>query len=387
MFPGVVFTPSTFGMFMMLLRSVAGLSCVLSVLLAGCAWAPGHQMNTELIANDGSPESSQVELVPITPKLIAVDSSNRTRPVIAAELLAFKPDTYHIGPADVLFITVWDHPELTAPSGTQLQGDANGRYVGPDGVLFYPYAGNIHAAGKTVEELRTEIASRLTKYIDNPQVDVSVLRFGSQQVLLSGAFKQTAPVPVTTKPLTLMEVLGIAGIDTKEADLSSLSLVRDGKSYQLDVYALTREPSDIYQLFVKNGDSIHLPYNDNNKVYVMGEILRPQALTFKAGSMNLTDAIGSAGGLEQMTSKGQDVYVIRGVDNLSAEKAKIFQLQAKSPSAFVLAGKFQLQPQDVVYVGAAGITRWNRVISQLLPSLNVLGVTAGAANEIDDLGN
>jgi len=30
-----------------------------------------------------------------------------------------------------------------------------------------------------------------------------------------------------------------------------------------------------------------------------------------------------------------------------------------------------MQPQDVVFVGAAGITRWNRFISQLFPSANI----------------
>lgn len=356
-------------------------------LFSGCALAPGQHMNARVIANDGSPESSQVELIPITPKLIAVDESTRSKPVIPAELLTYQPETYHIGSGDVLFITVWDHPEMTAPSGAQSSGESNGRTVRPDGTLFYPYAGNIQAAGRTIEDLRTEIASRLTRYIDNPQVDVNVLRFASQQVLLSGAFEKTLPVPITTKPLSLMEALGIGSINTREADLSSLTLIRNGNHYKMDVYALTREPSEIHNVYLQDGDTLDLPYNDNNKVYVLGEVARPQALLFKAGSMNLTDAIGSVGGLTQLTSKGQDVYVIRGVHDLAKEKAKIFQLNAKSPSAFILSGKFQLYPQDVVYVGSAGVTRWNRVLSQLLPSLNLLGTSARTVDAIDDVSN
>lgn len=372
---------------MMLRRLPLWFSAQAVVLATGCALAPGHHMDSSRIARDGSAESSQVELLPITPKLVAIDNASRQKAVIPAELLAWQPDTYRIGPSDVLFITVWDHPEITNPSGSQTQGAANGRYVRPDGTLFFPFVGNIVAAGKTIEELRTEISDKLTRYIDSPQVDVNVQKFASQQVLLSGAFKNTRPIPVTTKPLSLVEVIGVGGINTNEADLSALAIIREGHRYELNLAELTREPSELHRIFLKHGDTVDLPYNDNNKVYVMGEIKSPKALQFKADSMNLTDAIGSAGGLNQMTAKGQDVYVIRGVTDLSREKAKIFQLNARSPSAFILSGQFQLQPQDVVYIGPAGITRWNRLISQLLPSVLALGSTARTANQIENLNN
>lgn len=357
------------------------------MVLTSCAWAPGQKMDATHIARDDSRESEQVELIPITPKLIAIEQSDQQAPTIDANLLNFKPDNYHIGSSDVLFITVWDHPELTVPSGAQLQGNANGRYVGADGTLFYPYVGNIVAAGKTLEDLRIEITAKLKAYIEKPQVDVSVMNYNSQSVLVSGAFKNTLPIPITSRPLTLVEALGINGVDTLQADLSSLRLIRDNKTYVLDVYALSRQPSELNHIYLKPGDSLHLPYNDNNKVYVMGEVQRPQALALKSNSTSLTDAIGSSGGLSQISAKGQEVYIIRGVNDLSTEKAKIYQLNAKSPSSFVLASKFMLQPQDVVYIGAAGITRWNRYISQLLPSLSILSAAANTANDIDNLGN
>jgi polysaccharide export outer membrane protein len=62
-----------------------------------------------------------------------------------------------------------------------------------------------------------------------------------------------------------------------------------------------------------------------------------------------------------------------------APPAKVFQLDARSPSAFALGDQFRVKPGDVVFVGAAGVTRWNRVLSQLLPSANLLS-SAAAAN-------
>src|SRR3546814_3824376 len=63
---------------------------------------------------------------------------------------------------------------------------------------------------------------------------------------------------------------------------------------------------------------------------------------------------------------------------MMTEPAKVFQLNADSPTALALAKHFQLQPQDVVFVGPANITRWNRFISQLLQSANVVGIGAAA---------
>ncbi|PKL94166.1 MAG: capsular biosynthesis protein, partial [Gammaproteobacteria bacterium HGW-Gammaproteobacteria-9] len=75
---------------------------------------------------------------------------------------------------------------------------------------------------------------------------------------------------------------------------------------------------------------------------------------------------------------GEALYVIRGAEDMMTEPAKVFQLNADSPTAFALAKHFPLQPQDVVFVGPANITRWNRFISQLLPSANVIGIGAAA---------
>lgn len=357
------------------------------IFVSGCAFAPGQKMDAERISNDSSSESNQVELIPITPKLIAVDDNSIKNNDIPTALLDYKPDSYRIGPSDVLFITVWDHPEMTVPSGAPIQGSANGRIVRPDGTLFYPYIGNIKAEGKTIEELRDTIAISLAKYIDNPQVDINMQEFVSQQVLLSGAFTNTHPIPITTKPLTLVEALGIAGVNNVAGNLSNLILQRDGVDYKLNILALNREPSDISKIYLKNGDRIHMPYNDSSKVYVMGEVNYPKALRFETDTMTLTEAIGSVGGLNQITAKGNDVYVIRGIENLEKEKAKIFQLSAKSPSAFILATNFHLKPQDVVYVGASGVTRWNRFISQILPSLNLVSISAKATENVQNLEN
>lgn len=360
------------------MKSIFALAVASALTLQGCAFAPGQYLDPDEFKEGAEAEQGTVQLIRITPDMLKGDLTSDMGTAAKEELLNYKPSSYRIGANDLLYITVWDHPELTTPSGSQQQMDANGRLVRPDGTLFYPYIGNVNAAGMTIEELRSTIARRLTSYIDSPQVDVSILRFGSQRVVLSGAFNTAGEIPVTTAPMTIVQAIGQAGVATEDADLTGLTLKRDGREYLLDVDSLNRRDSWLHQVYLKDGDTLHLPYNDQKKIYVLGEIQQPQALTFKATSMNLMDAIGTAGGIRQETADGEAVYVIRGAESMATEPAKVFQLNAKSPTAFALAKHFPLQPQDVVFVGPANITRWNRFISQLLPSANIIGTGAAA---------
>ena len=367
----------------MMIRSLS-LAVLAGFALQGCMFAPGQYLDTSEIGTEGSPESSRVELIPITPKLIAQNAATYVSSSVPAELLAFKPQAYRIGANDVLYITVWDHPELTAPSGAQQQIDANGRLVRPDGTIFYPYIGKLDAAGKTIEELRATIAQRLAQYVDSPQVDLSVLRFASQKAILAGAVLKAGPMPITTSPMSVVEAIGAGGIEPVNADLSGLVLTRDGREYTLDLDALNGQGAQLNNVFLKDGDQLYLPYNDRKKIYIMGEVNEPQAVKFKTKNMNLADVIGTAGGLNQTTSNGNALYVIRGAENLETEPAKIFQLDAKSPTAFAIASQFELKPQDIVYVGPAQVTRWNRLISQLVPSASIVGTGASAQKNIRD---
>jgi polysaccharide export outer membrane protein len=338
------------------------------MLLSGCM---GQHLSTGETPRDNFIETGEVKIVPITPELVATEgAAAQAAAEIPAELLAYKPESYQIQPGDTLLVTVWDHPELSTPAGTQQQAVANGRQVQPDGTFFFPYAGKNNIAGKTIEEVRGMLTAKLGRYLNDPQVDVNVAGYGSR-VSLQGAFSDTAPQDLTTVPLTLSQAIGRAGVDAEQADISGLMLTRDGKTYRLDQDALNRS-SVAQDIYLKAGDRIFLPYNDRKQIYVVGEVNNPQAITFKTTDVTLTQALGRAGGLNPAFSDGAAVYVIRGSEDMQKTPASVYHLNAKSPVAFALADQFKLQPGDVVFVGAAGITRWNRLVSQLLPFSGII---------------
>lgn len=366
--------------------SLAALSTS-ALLLQACMFSPGMHMDTDRLIAEDSVEASLVEMVQITPKLIVQNQSVDTRLQIPQELLDYEPENYRIGPNDALFITVWDHPELTAPGGAQQTNVANARVVRDDGTLFYPFIGSVKVAGLTLEELRKIITDKLARYIESPQVDINVMEYNSQKIIVSGAFNSPGSLQVNAQQLTLTQAVGQAGIDTNRADLSKLILIREGRSYTLDYDRLTSNESNIGRVYLRPGDKLHLSLNDSRKIFVMGEVPRPSALAYSTSRMTLSEVLATVGGPSPISASGREVYVIRGVEDLETQKATIFQLNAQSPSAFILADQFEMEPQDVVFVGAAGITRWNRFISQLFPSASLLGTGFDLNNDVSDFGN
>ncbi|WP_445147460.1 polysaccharide biosynthesis/export family protein [Dyella sp. Tek66A03] len=337
-------------------------------------------MSSDRLVRGTPTDNSHVELVTITPELLATGQAATLNAGVPDALLTFQPEPYRIGPGDSLYITVWEHPELTSPAGMQQQTQANGRLVRSDGTLFYPYIGILKVSGLTLEELREMITSKLAKFVERPQVDVNVVGFNSQHVLFQGAFMKTDPQTITAVPLTLGQAMGFATVNPDQANLSDLILSRDGHDYHLDLSTFGNGQSIAKDIYLKPGDRLFLPYNDTKEVYVMGEVVRPSAVSFRTvADLSLTQALGRVGGLNPVTSSGREVYVIRGARNLENTRAKVFQLDARSPEAFALGDEFRVRPGDVVFVGAAGITRWNRFLSQLLPSASIIS-TAAAAN-------
>ncbi|WP_374276697.1 polysaccharide biosynthesis/export family protein [Azonexus sp.] len=363
-------------------KATFALALCATLAAGGCAFAPGQHLDRSQLLDSGNAESSMVELVPITPKLLAIQAAAAAPATVPQALLDYKPGPYRVGAGDVLQVVVWEHPELSTPAGQQQQTEANGRLVQPDGTLYFPYVGSIQAAGKTLAELRDILTRRLKDWIEMPQVDVNVVRVTSSRVTFSGAFEKSNEQYISQIPLTLLAALGNAGIKTIDADLTGLTLKRDGKEYSLDLDTLNRGEAKLDAIYLKHGDHLHLPYNDRRKAFVMGEVMQAKAINFKTRSLSLSDALGQAGGPRQETADGNAIYVIRGLEEVEQKPVRVYHLAAQSPVSLALASKFEVQPQDVVFVGPAGITRWNRFISQLIPSGQLFYFGASSKNQL-----
>ena len=290
-------------------------------------------------------------------------------------------DQYRVGPRDILNVTVWGHPELTIPAGEFRSAESSGSVVGEDGTFFYPFAGIVRAADRTVEEIREDLTLKVSKFIENVQLDVRVAAYRSQRVYVVGEVAQPGIHLVKDIPLTVLEAINSAGGVTSKADLRNLTLTRNDKTYSINLLSLY-EGGDVKQnVLLQHGDVLNVPDNEFNKVFVLGETnmgrgfgIRPRSVAMNKGRLTLTEALTEAAGLDQETSDAARVFIFRS----ALGKSAIYHLDAKSPDAFILAERFPLHPRDVVFVDRVEGIRWNQIISQIQPTINLLNSLDGS---------
>lgn len=137
-----------------------------------------------------------------------------TKPETSEQTAASPESGYIIQPGDILEISVWKEKDL--------QRDV---VVLPDGSLSFPLAGEIQANGKTVEQLRKDISTRLTKYIPGAVVTIAAKQVQGNKIYVVG--KVARPGEYTaSRYVDVMQALSMAGGVTPFAAVNSIQVLR-----------------------------------------------------------------------------------------------------------------------------------------------------------------
>jgi polysaccharide biosynthesis/export protein len=153
------------------------------------------------------------------------------------------PEQYVIGVEDILAVSVWKDQELTRTLP-----------VRPDGFITLPLIGDVMANGRTAAQLRDEITTRLTKYMNAPVVTVSVQEIRSRKINVVGEVMKSGSFPLT-QSMTIIDAIAVAGGFKEFA-----------------------KPSKIYVLRVNaNGSTTKLPFNYKEAIRGSGQVLALQS--------------------------------------------------------------------------------------------------------------
>jgi polysaccharide biosynthesis/export protein len=137
---------------------------------------------------------------------------------VTAHALAAEAVAYQIQPGDVLLVSVWREPDLQREL-----------LVRPDGGISYPLAGDVMAAGRSVEALQALIAERLSAVIPNPVVTVAVTQITGSKFYVLGKVNRPGEYPLS-RPLDVLQALSLAGGMTAFAAADQIRVLRRSPS-------------------------------------------------------------------------------------------------------------------------------------------------------------
>jgi len=248
--------------------------------------------------------------------------------------------------------------------------DFQGSYrVDQDGDLGLPVIGNVHVAGETVSDARTQIRKKLQseQILNNPEVNLTVQEYAAPEVTISG--EVSAPGKYTLiVPHRLTSVLALAGGLTMIAG-NDIQITHTGAEETPTSihYSKATHPGAADDVMVQPGDTIYV--KRAGIVYVLGAVTRPGGYVMQEdGKVTVLEALSMANGTTMPASIGKIFLLRRNADGTGVTIALPLGKMQRGNDADVA-----MQPTDVLYVPMS------KVKATLLNAQAIIASTASAS--------
>jgi len=329
-------------------------------LLAACAG--GHEglksPQRKSITTQAQPASPIVEKVPVKADEVPPGP-------VPANL------DYQVGVGDVLAVMVYGRPDLsTGVTATGLTSTVSmttkGSRVDGSGNIHLPLAGTVHVAGLSVKAIADSVELSLRRYVKEPSVVVEVAEYHSRPIYLMGQFR-TPGVYYMDRPMTFLQGITLGNGFDPSANLRGVRVLRDKKIAPVDVYSLMMAGKIDQNFWLRSGDTIFLPDNKNQYVFVFGAVNKPGPILMPQGRMNLLEAVATADP-RSVGAKLEHVRIIRSLTTTTGELLVVDLAAIRRGETLPM----QLAEGDVVYVPKNAFGTWNDGIAEILPSLQAI---------------
>lgn len=282
-----------------------------------------------------------------------------------------KQHIYRLTAGDVLSIQLWAYPEITPPIQDISNIKAAGYPIDPNGNVYLPLLGQVKVAGKTLAETNQYLRSQFSRYLKHPDVVVRVLSYEGRRYFVNGQVMRSGQYTLNDQPISIYTALGQAGgVNTETGDNTNIQLIRQGQTYHLNAVELEKQGLSLHNLLIQPNDTIFVNAKQNQKLYVMGESNKSQSLTLRDQGMTLSDVLGESEGVNPYSASAARIFVMR--TDLNTKTSTIYHLNLSSLGNLALANQFQMQKNDIVYIDATGLTRWQRIMNQIVPFSSAL---------------
>lgn len=245
--------------------------------------------------------------------------------------------------------------------------------VPQDGRINVPYVGDIQVLGQSLADISSELNTKLKPISKTAQAAVVRSNRIPRTANVLGEVRNPGPVPLERANINSLDLLAASGGPKDAEHRFNYTLRRNDRDYTFDYQGFRKRPFQI-----EEGDLLTVTTDVSNRFYLMGAINRPTTVPFPVPAPNLIDALGAAGGLDERRSDASGVFIFR-----KGEPDLVYTINLKDPAAMLLTQRFPVQGGDIIYVTEAPLSRWNRLIQQVLP----ISQLSQAAYNLDRISN
>ena len=284
-----------------------------------------------------------------------------------------KSTQYQLKPGDRIEISVW---------GEDMTREL---IVSPDGRISYILVGVIDVLNMTFLELKSEIETRLSKFLLEPNVTIIGKSYEGNYVSILGAVNQPGRKVVSRSDRVIDVIAKAQGLRYQNfgdrqgevANLKGAYLSRYGALIAVDFSKLLYEGDMSQNVAVEIGDFIYIPSSVQTPIYVTGEVFQPTSLPYQ-GNPTLLEAITRANGITTKANSKEICIVQGGIQNPQVRSYNFHD---------ITSGKIQnplLEPGDIVHVPSTTLTKIERITTQIIPFLDSIIRSGGAKTTVQD---
>ena len=357
---------------------------------------PSTGPSASALKKNAHPDSTGIQVVNITDSLAGRLQARRPPQSFPEEFRRDGGPTTTVEPGDELEVDIMEAPPASlfgnVPNG---QGSGSlgaqsvtfpGQLIGNSGNIYLPFAGQVHAAGHTLDQIEDDITGRLKGKANQPQVLVRLVTNNTNYVTIVGAVSADSHISLTAARERILDALTKAGGGASEIRNFTIRVTRHGRSVTVPLETIVRDPSQ--NILLQGGDVITVmrqPY----QFMVMGAGARSQEVAFEGPYITLAQALARTGGLNDVESDFRGVFVFRfespdavdwplePVKETAGGRVRVlYCLDLSKPEGFFAAKSFPVCDGDLIYVAHAQGQALQKVLS-LVGSIT--SPTVGAA--------
>ena len=355
----------------------------------GTLYVPQILPDATGIGQSRDQENFEVDVISITKETIqdanktpymrrVVDASDLKKP---AELVSVSdainqqlpPETnigvYELGIGDVLTISQFiDQP---TDEGFQRTFTSREVSIADDGYVSILGVPRLRFAGLTQFEAEDLLYETFAVNQINPQFELNISEFQSKKIYVSQMSEETETkngnyftIPYTNIPIFMHQLLAQIKLSFKKGEDQLVILKRKNEIFRMSLKAVIDGTIDTIRLLPEDRIFIEmLPYRTETAI-IAGEVRKPKIIDLTAFErQSLVEALYNSDGVFVTgSSDTSQIYVLRQ----NTEKSiRAFHLDASDPSRLTLAAKFELRPNDIIFVSPQFVTNYNRALTQV----------------------